>query len=44
MWSVGTTRVTSSGQPLVISSGVAACAPTGVPLNVVVVQPRVSAT
>jgi len=44
MWSVGTTRVTSSGQPLVISSGVATCAPTGVPLNVVVVQPRVSAT
>lgn len=44
MWSVGTTRVTSQGQPLVLSTGVATCAPTGVPLTVAVVQPRVSAT
>jgi hypothetical protein len=44
LWSVGTTRVTSMGQPLVLSTGVATCAPTGVPLSVTMVQPRVSAT
>lgn len=44
VWSVGTTRVTSLGQPLVISTGVATCAPTGVPLTVVATQPRVTAT
>jgi hypothetical protein len=44
MWSVGTVRVTSQGQPLVISSGVATCVPTGVPLTVTAVQPRVVAT
>jgi hypothetical protein len=43
VWSVGTVRVTSMGQPLVLSTGVATCAPTGVPLTVTVVQPRVSA-
>lgn len=44
VWSVGSTRVTSQGQPLVISAGAATCAPTGVPLTVVAVQPRVTVT
>jgi hypothetical protein len=44
MWSVGTVRVTSMGQPLVVSTGSATCVPTGVPLNVVVTQVRVTAT
>lgn len=44
MWSVGTVRVTSMGQPLVLSSGTATCVPTGVPLMVTVSQVRVSAT
>lgn len=44
VWSVGTTRVTSGGQPLVLSTGVATCAPTGVPLTVTAAQPRVTAT
>ena len=44
LWSVGTVRVTSTGQPLVLSTGTATCAPTGVPLTVAAVQPRVSAT
>jgi hypothetical protein len=43
-WVVGTVRVTSMGQPLVIQGGSAVCVPTGVPLNVVAVQPRVVAT
>ena len=43
-WTVGTTRVTSMGQPLVFQGGSAICAPTGVPLTVVVVQPRVRAS
>ncbi|MEQ4208813.1 hypothetical protein ABN028_20505 [Actinopolymorpha sp. B17G11] len=41
MWAVGSTRVMSMGQPLVIQGGTATCVPTGVPLNVVVAQPRV---
>lgn len=44
MWSTSTVRVRSSGQPLVISTGSATCAPTGVPLTVLVAQPRVRAT
>jgi hypothetical protein len=43
-WSVGTTRVTSMGQPLVIQGGTAQCVPTGVPLTVASVQVRVKAT
>ena len=43
-WMVGTTRVTSMGQPLVIQGGTATCVPTGVPLTVTAVQPRVKAT
>lgn len=44
MWSVGTVRVTSMGQPLVLATGTATCAPTGVPLMVTVTQIRVTAT
>lgn len=43
-WLVGTTRVTSFGQPLVIQTGQAICAPTGTPLLPVVCQTRVAAT
>jgi hypothetical protein len=43
-WSVGTVRVKSMGQPLVIQDGTAQCVPTGVPLNVVSAQVRVKAT
>ncbi len=31
-WTVGTTRVTSDGQPLVIVGGTAICTPAGTPL------------
>lgn len=34
-WTTGTTRVTSNGQPLAISTGTATCIPTGVPLMTV---------
>jgi hypothetical protein len=43
-WTVGTVRVTSFGQPLVIQSGIAVCAPTGTPLLPIVTQVRVTAT
>jgi len=43
-WTAGTTRVTSGGQPLVVSTGSATCTPTGVPLQVTASQTRVSAT
>lgn len=43
-WVMGATRVTSFGQPLVIQGGVAVCVPTGTGLQVLVVQPRVTAT
>jgi hypothetical protein len=42
-WVVGTTRVTSNGQPLVVQSGQAICAPTGTPLMPVAQQTRVTA-
>ncbi len=42
-WVVGTTRVLSNGQPLVIQSGSAICAPTGTPLLPVASQVRVTA-
>lgn len=44
MWTSGATRVTSDGQPLLISTGTATCTPTGVPLTVASVQPKVTAT
>lgn len=42
-WLVGTTRVFSNGQPLVVQSSQGICAPTGTPLLIVVTQMRVSA-
>ncbi len=42
-WLVGTTRVTSTGQPLLVQSSQAICAPTGTPLVIVLTQTRVSA-
>ncbi len=42
-WLVGTTRVTSLGQPLVVQSSQAICAPSGTPLIIVVTQVRASA-
>ena len=44
MWSAGTVRVRSLGQPLVVRTGTATCAPTGVPVQVVVTQVRVTAS
>lgn len=43
-WVTGTTRVTSTGQPLVIQGGQSVCAPTGTPLIVAAAQTRVTAT
>ena len=42
-WVSGTTRVTSNGQPLLVQSSQAVCAPTGTPLLIVGTQVRVSA-
>jgi hypothetical protein len=42
-WSSGTTRVLSNGQPLLVQSSQALCAPTGTPLIIAVTQPRVTA-
>jgi hypothetical protein len=42
-FTVGTVRVLSSGQPLLVQSSQAVCAPTGTPLLIVATQPRVSA-
>jgi hypothetical protein len=42
-WIMGTTRVTSFGQPLLVQSGEAICAPTGTPLLPLVTQVRVAA-
>ena len=38
------TRVTVSGQPVLVSSGVATCSPTTTPVSVVRTQSRVKAT
>jgi hypothetical protein len=43
-WLTGTTRVTSDGQPLLVQSSSAVCAPTGTPLMIVMTQTRASAT
>jgi len=43
-WISGAARVLAGGAPLLVQSGNAICAPTGVPLLPVVVQPRVVAT
>lgn len=42
-WTTGTTRVTSTGQPLLVQSSQAVCVPTGTPLIISVTQTRVSA-
>jgi uncharacterized Zn-binding protein involved in type VI secretion len=43
-WLLGSTRVTSSGQPFAILGGVAICAPTGTPVLTVSAQTRALAT
>lgn len=42
-WITGTTRVLSNGQPLLVQSSQAICAPTGTPLIIAVTQTRASA-
>jgi hypothetical protein len=42
-WITGTVRVLSNGQPLLVQSSQAVCAPTGTPLVIVVTQTRVTA-
>jgi hypothetical protein len=42
-WVVGTVRVTSNGQPLLVQSSQAVCVPTGTPLLPIVTQTRVMA-
>ena len=42
-WIIGSMRVTSNGQPLVVQSSQAICAPTGTPLIIVMTQTRASA-
>jgi hypothetical protein len=43
-WIMGTTRVTSNGQPLVVQSGQGITIPNGTPMMPVAMQTRVSAT
>ena len=42
-WLTGTTRVFSNGQPLLVQSSQAICAPSGTPLLILVTQTRASA-
>lgn len=42
-WMVGTTRVTSNGQPLLLQSGQGISVPSGTPLLPLVTQTRVTA-
>ncbi|HRJ53121.1 MAG TPA: hypothetical protein PLE99_10150 [Candidatus Thiothrix moscowensis] len=42
-WTTGTTRVLSSGQPLVVQSSTSVCVPTGTPLLIIMTQMRVTA-
>lgn len=42
-WLVGTARVMSNGQPLLVQSSQGICAPTGTPLIITITQTRVSA-
>ncbi len=41
-WVVGAARVFSNGQPLLLQSSQAVCAPTGTPLLITALQTRVS--
>jgi hypothetical protein len=43
-WVVGATRVLAGGQPVLLQTSVAVCAPTGTPLNIVLTQTRVRGT
>ena len=43
-WRTGATRVTSQGNPVIIATSQAICAPTGTGLNVLMTQTRVVAT
>src|SRR5436305_12649990 len=43
-WITAATRVTATGQPVLLLDSQAICTPTGTPLLVVVTQPRVTAT
>jgi hypothetical protein len=42
-WLMGSTRVLSNGQPLVVLSSQAICAPTGTPVIIVATQTRATA-
>lgn len=42
-WTTAATRVTSNGQPLVLTDSIATCVPTGTPLVIAGAQPRVMA-
>jgi hypothetical protein len=41
-WLMGTTRVLSNGQPLVVTSSLSICTPSGTPLIIGVTQTRVA--
>lgn len=41
-WMSGTTRVTSGGQPLVLTDSQAVCVPNGTPVTIVSTQTRVT--
>ena len=43
-WIVGATRVLVEGQPALVQSSQAICAPTGTPLMIVLTQTRVTGT
>jgi len=43
-WTTAATRLTSSGQPLLLLDSQAICAPTGTPLLIVATQTRVTGT
>ena len=42
-WTLGATRVTSMGQPIILQDGKATCVPTGTPLLIGLCQVRVKA-
>ena len=42
-WVVGATRVLAGGQPVLVQSSQAICAPTAMPLQVLLTQTRVTA-
>jgi len=42
-WIVGATRVLAGGQPVLVQSSQAICAPTGTPVQILVTQTRVTA-